>query len=108
MPLVGAQEGPEPAFRKPQAIVRCGVEIAHAASPRGVDGRGALLISAMDENAESFLATCFVLLALPGFALSLAQLFGRDGDEPKIGWGKRLGGVVLLVVGIMLVLGMLL
>ena len=44
LPRVGAQEGPEPAFRKPQSIVRCGVEIAHAASPRGVDRRGALLI----------------------------------------------------------------
>ncbi len=69
---------------------------------------GALLISAMDENAESFLATCFVLLSLPGFALSLVQLLGREGEEPEIGWGKRLGGVVLLVVGIMLVLGMIL
>ncbi len=69
---------------------------------------GALLISAMDENAKSFLATCFVLLALPGFALSLAQLFGREGDEPQIGWGKRVGGLLLLAVGIMLVLGMLL
>jgi hypothetical protein len=49
-----------------------------------------------------------VLLALPGFALSLAQLFGREGDEPQIGWGKRVGGLLLLAVGIMLVLGMLL
>ncbi len=69
---------------------------------------GALLIGAMDENAESFLATCFVLLSLPGFALSLAQLLGRDGAEPEIGWGKRLGGVLLVVVGVMLVLGMIL
>ena len=41
LPRVGAQEGPKPAFRKPQSIVRCGVEITHAASPRGVDRRGA-------------------------------------------------------------------
>jgi hypothetical protein len=44
LPRVGAQESPKPAFRKPQSIVRCGVEIADAASPRGVDRRGALLI----------------------------------------------------------------
>src|SRR3954464_2053487 len=42
--LVGAQQGPEPAFGKPQSVVRCGVEIAHAASPRGIDGRRTLLI----------------------------------------------------------------
>ena len=40
---------------------------------------GALLISTMDENAETFIANSFVLLSLPGFLLSLLQLFGRDG-----------------------------
>ncbi len=67
----------------------------------------ALLISTMDENAETFIANAFVLLALPGFLLSLLQLFGRDGDEPRIGWGKRIAGVGLLVLGILLVLGLL-
>lgn len=68
---------------------------------------GALLISLMNENAHSFLANSFVLLSLPGFALSLIGLFGREGEEPKIGWGKRFGGVVILGLGILLVLGMI-
>jgi hypothetical protein len=69
---------------------------------------GALLISTMDENAETFVANSFVLLSLPGFVLSLLQLFGRDGDEPRIGWGKRIAGVGLLAVGILAALGILL
>jgi hypothetical protein len=67
----------------------------------------ALLISTMNEDAETFIANAFVLLALPGFLLSLLQLFGRDGDEPEIGWGKRIAGVGLLALGILLVLGLL-
>ncbi len=69
---------------------------------------GALLISAMDENVESFVANSFVLLALPGFVLSLLALFGRDGDAPRIGWGKRVAGVGLLAVGVLVGLGLLL
>ncbi len=66
---------------------------------------GALLLSSMNEKAPDFLATTFVLLALPGFALSLVALFARDGDEPRIGWGKRLAGVGLVVLGVLLALG---
>ena len=69
---------------------------------------GALLISSMDENADTFLANSLVLLSLPGFLLSLLQLFARDGPEPAIGWGKRIAGVALLGAGILLALGLLL
>jgi len=69
---------------------------------------GALLVDTMDENAATFIANAFVLMAIPGFLLSLLHLFGRDGDEPPIGWGKRLAGVVLLILGILLALGLLL
>lgn len=69
---------------------------------------GALLLSTMDENAETFVANSFVLLSLPGFVLSLLQLFGREGDEPRIGWGKRFGGVGLLALGVLLALGLVL
>jgi hypothetical protein len=68
----------------------------------------ALLISTMDENAATFIANSFVLLALPGFVLSLLKLFGRDGAQPEIGWGRRIAGVPLLLLGILLVLGLLL
>jgi len=69
---------------------------------------GALLLRTMDETAETFLADSFVLLALPGFVLSLLSLFGREGDQPPIGWGKRIAGLAVLVAGILLVLGLLL
>ncbi len=66
---------------------------------------GALLIRLMNENADTFLADTLVLLSLPGFLLSMVQLIGRDGDEPRIGWGKRIAGVGLIVLGVLLVLG---
>jgi hypothetical protein len=69
---------------------------------------GALLIATMNEHASTFLANSFILLMLPGFVLSLIGLFGRDGDEPELGWGKRLAGVPILIVGILLALGLLL
>jgi hypothetical protein len=69
---------------------------------------GALLISTMNEKAETFLANSFVLLSLPGFLLSLVNLFGRDGEERPVGWGKRIAGIGVLVAGILLVLGLLL
>jgi hypothetical protein len=69
---------------------------------------GALLLRAMDEHADTFLADSFVIIALPGFLLSLLSLFGREDDEPAIGWGKRVAGVAILVAGILLVLGLLL
>jgi hypothetical protein len=69
---------------------------------------GALLLSTMNERSETFIANSFVLLSLPGFLLSLLSLFGREGDERRVGWGKRVAGIALLVAGIMLVLGLLL
>jgi hypothetical protein len=69
---------------------------------------GALLIATMNENASTFLANSFILLMLPGFVLSLIGLFGRDGDESELGWGKRIAGIPILIVGILLALGLLL
>jgi hypothetical protein len=69
---------------------------------------GALLLSTMNENAQTFLANSFVLLSLPGFLLSLLNLFGREGDERTIGWGKRFAGIGILVAAILLALGLLL
>jgi hypothetical protein len=69
---------------------------------------GALLLDKMDEHAKTFLADSFVILALPGFVLSLLSLFGRTEDEAPIGWGKRVAGLAVLITGILLVLGLLL
>jgi hypothetical protein len=69
---------------------------------------GALLLATMNEHSKTFLANSFVILALPGFLLSLLGLFGREGDEGPIGWGKRIAGLAILITGVLLVLGLLL
>jgi hypothetical protein len=69
---------------------------------------GALLLSTMNKGSETFLATSFLLLAVPGFLLSSLKTFGRRGDKPPIGWGMRIGGVAILVAGVLLALGLLL
>ncbi|HEX8158436.1 MAG TPA: hypothetical protein VF526_13715 [Solirubrobacteraceae bacterium] len=69
---------------------------------------GALLLHLLNEHSSTFLADTFVLLSLPGFLLSLLSLFGREGQQPAIGWGKRIAGIAVLVAGILLVLGLLL
>jgi hypothetical protein len=67
---------------------------------------GALLVDASSDSPD-FLANSFVILSIPGFALSLAGLVGRDADEPELDWPRRLGGVVVLAFGVLLSLGML-
>lgn len=69
---------------------------------------GALLLRTMNQSSDTFVADSFVLLSLPGFLLSLVSFFGREGDESPIGWGKRIAGIAILVVGILMVLGLLL
>jgi hypothetical protein len=66
----------------------------------------ALLLSSMDESGGTFLANSFVVLAIPGFVLALLDVVGRDGDEPSIGWGKRIAGIGVLVLGIALARGL--
>ena len=68
----------------------------------------ALLFATMNEDSETFLANSFVLLALPGFLLSLLGIFGREGEERELGWGKRFAGLGVLVAGVLLTLGVLL
>jgi hypothetical protein len=69
---------------------------------------GALLLRTMNEHGENFLADSFVILAIPGFLLALLPVFGREGDPPAIGWGKRIAGIAILAAGILLALGWLL
>jgi len=68
---------------------------------------GAVLLRTMDEHAETFLADSFVILALPGFVLALLPVFGREGDAPATGWGKRVAGIAILAAGILLAVGSL-
>jgi hypothetical protein len=68
---------------------------------------GALLLRTMDEHAETFLANSFVILSLPGFLLALLSVFGREGRQPPLGWGKRIAGIAILAVGILIALGVM-
>jgi hypothetical protein len=68
----------------------------------------ALLLRTMDERDDTFLADSFVVLALPGFLIGLLPIFGREGPEPSLGWGKRIAGIAILVAGVLLALGLLL
>jgi hypothetical protein len=67
---------------------------------------GALLVDANSDSPD-FLANSFVILAIPGFVLSLAGLVGRDANEPELDWPRRVGGIVVLAFGVLLSLGML-
>jgi hypothetical protein len=50
------------------------------------------------------IADAFVLLSLPGFALSLLDLVGRDGPGREMHWSARFAGVAVLATGIFLAL----
>jgi hypothetical protein len=84
---------------RPRGLVRLVVLLAAATAI------AALLLHTMNEHSGTFLADSFVILALPGFVLALLSVFGRRGDLPPLGWGKRIAGTAVLVAGILLVLG---
>jgi hypothetical protein len=69
---------------------------------------GAILIGAMNEHDEAFLATSLLLLSVPGCLLSVTALFAREGPAPSLGWGKRVAGVGLLALAIPGAVGLLL
>jgi hypothetical protein len=50
------------------------------------------------------IADAFVLLSLPGFALSLLDLVGREGPGHEMHWRARFAGVAVLAAGIALAL----
>ncbi|HEY1540153.1 MAG TPA: hypothetical protein VGF63_12200, partial [Solirubrobacteraceae bacterium] len=72
-----------------------------------VTALGALLLRWFGDS-HDFLADSFVILSIPGFVLSLAGLFGRDGEEREMRWPQRVGGIAVLGLGILLVLGLVL
>ena len=67
---------------------------------------GALLVDANSDSPD-FLANSFVILAIPGFVLSIAGLIAGEADEPELDWPRRVGGVIVLAFGVLLSLGML-
>ena len=46
-----------------------------------------------------------MILAIPGFALSMLGVFGGEPAERTLSWPVRLGGIAVLALGILLVLG---
>jgi hypothetical protein len=56
-------------------------------------------------GSKAIIDNSFVLLALPGLALTLLGMVGRDGREPAIRWRDRGAGILLLGAGLALVLG---
>ncbi|MSX76853.1 MAG: hypothetical protein F2738_02310, partial [Actinobacteria bacterium] len=69
---------------------------------------GQLLTSNIDD-AEKMLTFGFVFLGLPGFITTVLGWFGRSSSQPwKQNWFTRIGGLILLVVGFLIVRGVLL
>ena len=64
---------------------------------------GRLVFSILDDP-DSILRNGFILLSLPGLALSLIGLFGHDGPDRKWTWPRQALGAVILVVTAGLVL----
>lgn len=67
-----------------------------------------LMFEYTDPDAADFFPNVFVGYGLLGLLLPLPLLFGRAGERRRIGWGKRLLGVALLVVAILQIYGHLL
>lgn len=62
------------------------------------------LVFSILEDPESMLRNGFILMSLPGLALSLIGLFGHDGPDPTWTWPRQLLGVGVLLVTVGLVL----
>ncbi|MCX6527326.1 MAG: hypothetical protein NTU52_04965, partial [Actinobacteria bacterium] len=94
------------------------IESLHRYMPRGIlkvtfmmfvaRWWGQLLTSNIDD-AEKMLTFGFVFLGMPGFIATTLGWFGRSSSQPwKQNWFTRIGGLVLLVVGFLIVRGVLL
>ena len=66
-----------------------------------------LMNEVLDPESESFFPNVMVGFGLVGLLLPLPLLFGRSGEPRKIGWGKRLLGLAVLVIAVLQVRGYL-
>jgi hypothetical protein len=94
------------------------IEALHRYLPRGIlkvtfmmfvaRWWGQLLTSNIDDT-EKMLTFGFVFLGMPGFITTVLGWFGRSSSQPwKQNWFTRIGGLILLVVGFLIVRGVLL
>jgi hypothetical protein len=56
---------------------------------------------------HDFIGLAFVILSIPSLILGFAGFFGRDGDRWAINWPVRIGGIVVLALGVLLVFGVI-
>ncbi len=66
-----------------------------------------LMNEVLDPESESFFPNVMVGFGLVGLLLPLPLMFGRSGEARKIGWGKRLLGLAVVVIAILQVRGYL-
>ena len=67
------------------------------------------LLTSNIEDAEKMLTFGFVFLGMPGFITTVLGWFGRSSSQPwKQNWFTRIGGLILLIVGFLIVRGVLL
>jgi hypothetical protein len=94
------------------------IEALHRYLPRGIlkvtfmmfvaRWWGQLLTSNIDDT-EKMLTFGFVFLGMPGFITTVLGWFGRSSSQPwKQNWFTRIGGLILLVIGFLIVRGVLL
>lgn len=60
----------------------------------------AALLAKLMPNPADMLVWGFVLLALPGLALSVFDLLARDGEDPVLTWPRRFVGVGIFALGL--------
>jgi hypothetical protein len=94
------------------------VEFLHRYMPRGIlkvtvmmliaRWWGQILTSNIEE-AYKMLTFGFVFLGMPGFLTTVFGWFGRSSSQPwKQNWFTRIGGLIVLVIGILIVRGVIL
>ncbi len=66
---------------------------------------GTLVTGHLLHDPRQLLADAFGILSLPGLALSLLDLVGREGHRRELTWWHRVAGVAVLAVGVLFVLG---
>ncbi len=65
---------------------------------------GGWLVSSI-HNPQDLLGQAFVILAIPSLLLGFAGFFGREGSRWGLNWPMRVGGALLVGLGVLLVLG---
>ena len=63
------------------------------------------MIAERIEDPEQLILTSFVALAIPGFLLGLAGLFGRDGDDLPMSWPGRAAGALAALLTFLTIRG---